>query len=53
MSRTEMKGERTTSKQKTSNSSYLAEEATPQILSLGTKPFVTLTDVLFKVDANF
>ena len=40
MSRTETKGERkrtTTTKQNTSNSSYLAEEVTPQILSLGTK----------------
>ena len=43
MSRTETKGERTrtrTTKQNTSNSSYLAEEVTTQILSLGTKPFV-------------
>ena len=42
MSRTETKGERkrtTTTKQNTSNSSYLVEEVTPQILSLGTKPF--------------
>ena len=43
MSRTETKAERkrtTTKKQNTSNSSYLAEEVTSQILSLGTKPFV-------------
>ena len=39
-SRKETKGERkrtTTTKQNTSNSSYLVEEVTPQILSLGTK----------------
>ena len=56
MSRTETKGERkrtTTTKQNTSNSSYLAEEVTPQILSLGTKPFVIFTDALFEVDAYF
>ena len=56
MSRTETKGERkrtTTTKQNTSNSSYLVEEVTPQILSLGTKPFVIFTDALFKVDAYF
>ena len=56
MSRTETKGERkrmTTTKQNTSNSSYLAEEVSPQILSLGTKPFVIFTDALFKVDAYF
>ena len=56
MSRTETKGERKrriTTKQNTSNSSYLAEEVTPQILSLGTKPFVILTDALFEVDAYF
>ena len=43
MTRTETKGERkrtTTTKQNTSNSSYLVEEVTPQIISLGTKPFV-------------
>ena len=54
MSRTETKGERnrtTTTKQNTSNSSYLAEEVTPQILSLGSKPFVLFTDALFNVDA--
>ena len=51
MSRTETKGERTTTtKQNTSNSSYLVEEVTPQILSLGTKPFLIFTDALFKVD---
>ena len=53
MSRTETKGERkrtTTTKQNTSNSSYL-EEVTPQILSLGTKQFVTFTDAfIFQVD---
>ena len=56
MSRTETKGERkrtTTTKQNTSNSSYLVKEVTPQILSLGTKPFVIFTDSLFKVDAYF
>ena len=56
MSRTETKGERKrtiTTKQNTSNSSYLAEEVTPQILSLGTKPFVFFTDALFEVDAYF
>ena len=31
----------------------LAEEVTPQTLSLGTKPFVIFTDALFKVDAHF
>ena len=44
MTRTEMKGERkstTVTKQNTSNSSYLVEEVTPQILSLGTELFVT------------
>ena len=49
------KGERkgtTTTKQNTSNSSYLVE-VTPQILSLNTKPFVIFTDALFKVDAYF
>ena len=43
MTGTETKGERkrtTTTKQNTSNSSYLVEEVTSQILSLGTKPFV-------------
>ena len=40
-------------KQNTSNSSYLMEEVTPQILSKGTKPFVIFTDALFKVDAYF
>ena len=55
MTRTETKGERkrtTTTKQITSNSSYLLQ-VTPQILSLGTKPFVIFTDALFKVDAYF
>ena len=50
MSRTETKGERkrtTTTKQNTSNSSYSVEKVTPQILSLGTKPFVIFTDALF------
>ena len=45
MTKTEMKGERkrtTTTKQDTSNSSYLVEEVTPPILSLGTKSFVIL-----------
>ena len=31
----------------------VVEEVTPQILSLGTKPFVIFTDALFKVDAYF
>ena len=59
MSRTETKGERkrtTTTKQNTSNSLYLVEvvrEVTPQILSLGTKPFDIFTDALFKADAYF
>ena len=55
MSRTETKGERkrtTTTKQNTSNSSYLGKEVTPQILPLGTKPFVIFRDALFKVDAS-
>ena len=43
----------TTTKQNTGNSSYLVEEVTPQILFLGTKPFVIYTDALFKVDAYF
>ena len=41
MTRTETKGKRkrtTTTKQNTSNSSYMLEEVTPQILSLVTKP---------------
>ena len=45
MTRTETKGERkrtTRTKQNTSNSSYLLEEVTPKMLSLGTKPFVVL-----------
>ena len=56
MTRTETKGEQkrtTTRKQNTSNSSYLLEDVSPQILSLGTKPFVIFTDALFKVDAYF
>ena len=56
MSRTETKGERkrtTTTKQNTSNSSYLLKKVIPQILSLGTKPFFIFTDALFKVDAYF
>ena len=43
MTRTETKGEQkktATTKENTSNSSYLVPEVTPQILSLGTKPFV-------------
>ena len=54
--RKEAKGERkrtTTTKQNISNSSYLVEEVTPQILSLGTRPFVIFTNALFKVDAYF
>ena len=50
------KGERkrtTTTKQNTTNSSYLVEEITPQILSLGTKQFNVFTDALFKEDAYF
>ena len=56
MTRTEMKGDRkrmATTKQNTSNSSYLVQEVTLQILSLGTKPSVIFTDALFKVDAYF
>ena len=56
MTRRETQGERkrtTTTKQNTSNSSYFLEEVTPQILSLGTKPFVIFSEALFKVDANF
>ena len=56
MTRTETKGERnrtTTTKRNTSNSLYLLEEFTPQVLSLGTKPFVIFTDALFKVGAYF
>ena len=51
MTRTESKGEqkRTITKQNTSSSSYLVEEVTPQILSMGTKLFVIFTDGLFKV----
>ena len=47
MTRTETKGERkrtTMTKQNTSNISCLMEEVTPQILSLGTKPFVIFMD---------
>ena len=43
MTRPETKEERkrmTTSKQNTSNSSYLVQEVTSQILSLGTKLFI-------------
>ena len=43
MTRTETKGERkrtTTTKQNARNSSYVVQEVTPQILSLGTKPFL-------------
>ena len=43
MTRTETKGEgkrTTTTKKNTSNSSYLVQEVTPQILSLCSKPFV-------------
>ena len=55
LSRTERKGERkrtTRTKQNTSNSSYLVEELTPQILSLCTKPFVIFTDALFMVNTS-
>ena len=55
-SRTEMKGEQNTmtmTKQNTSNRPYLVEEVTPQILSLGTKPFGVFTHALFKLDAYF
>ena len=50
ITRTETKGERkrtATTKQNTSNSSHLVQEATPQIVSLGNKPFVFLADPLF------
>ena len=43
MTKTKTNGERkrtTTTKKNTSNSSYLVQEVTPQILSLGTKLFV-------------
>ena len=43
MTRTETQGERkrtTTTKQNTSNSPYLVQEVTPEILSLDTKLFV-------------
>ena len=50
---TETKGERTRTITTKQNTSYLAEEVTPQILSLGTKPFVIFTDALFKVDVFF
>ena len=43
MTRTETKGERkrtTTTTTKQNNSSYYVEEVTPQIIYLGTKPFV-------------
>ena len=56
MSRAETKGKRkrtTTTKQISSNSSYLVEEVTTQIRSLGTKPFVIFMDALFNVDAYF
>ena len=56
MTRTETKGVRkrtTTTKPNTSNSSYIFEEVTSQILSLGTKPFVIFTEALFEVDAYF
>ena len=56
MSRTETKGERKRTimtKENTSNSSYLAEEVSPQVLSLGTKRLVIFTDALFEVDAYF
>ena len=49
MTRTETKRVRkrtTTTKQNTSNSSYLVEEITPHILSLGTKPFVIFKKVV-------
>ena len=53
---TETKEERKrtrTTKQNTSNSSNLVEEFTPQIIYLGTKPFLIFTDALFQVDAYF
>ena len=58
MTRTETKEERKrtrTTKQNTSYmySSNLVEEVTPQILFLGTKPFVIFTDALCQVDACF
>ena len=56
MTRTETREERNrkrkkTSKQHTSNSSNLVEEATPQILFLDAKPFVIFMDASFQVDA--
>ena len=53
MTRTEAKGEgkrTTTTKQNTSSSSNLVEEVTPQILTLGTKPFVFFADAILKSD---
>ena len=54
--RTETKEERKrtrTTKRYTSNRLKLVAEVTPQILLLGTKPFVISTDELFQVDAYF
>ena len=56
MTRTETKGVRkrtTTTKQNTSNRSYLLGEVTPQIFPWAPKPFVIFTDALFKVVAYF
>ena len=50
MTRTETREERKrtrTTKQNTSNSLKLVEEVIPQILFLGTKPFVIFTDAYF------
>ena len=52
MTRTKTKGERkrtTATKQNTSNSSYLVEEGTPQIISLGTNPFLIFKKVVESV----
>ena len=56
MTSTETKGKSkrtTTAKQNTSDSSCLVEEVTPQIVSLGTIPFLIFTDALFKVESYF
>ena len=55
MTKTETKGERkrtTTTKQNTSNSSYLVQEVTSQILSLGTKPLFRNENRIIVVNWN-
>ena len=56
MTRTETKGERkrtTTTKENTSNSSYLLEEVTSQSFLWALNRLLFFTDALFKVDAYF